>query len=119
MEEKKVDSFNLPVFTPSLSEVKAMILSEGSFAIHRLEVSKINWNVFDDLLCNNKSNMVVDKDYNYAKCMRSVVESLFIRHFGETIIDELFLRYEEIIKSHMLKEEIGNINLAISLTKIK
>lgn len=119
MEEKKVDSFNIPVYTPSLTEVKSIVLNEGRFRIDRLEVSKINWNVFEDrndqYNCDIiESNIAVDKDYNYAKCMRSVVESLLVRHFGQSIIHELFIRYEQIIKDYMLKEEIGNINLTIS-----
>ncbi|KAG6603955.1 Salicylate carboxymethyltransferase, partial [Cucurbita argyrosperma subsp. sororia] len=108
IEEEKVNSFNLPVLTPSLSEVKGIVANEGSFSIDRYEVSKINWNAFDEPCTNIESNIVessivVNKECNYAKCMRSVVESLFVRHFGEDIIDELFDRYEQIMKDYMLK----------------
>ncbi|KAG6603957.1 Salicylate carboxymethyltransferase, partial [Cucurbita argyrosperma subsp. sororia] len=121
IEEEKVNSFNLPVLTPSLSEVKGIVSSEGSFSIDRFEVSKISWNVFDDPQCNIESNIGVNKECNYAKCIRSVVvvESLFVPHFGEAIIDQLFNRYEEIMKDYTLKEEAGNINLTLSLTKLK
>lgn len=119
MEEEKVDSFNLPIYLPSLLEVKTEVLNEGSFTIDRLEVSKMNWNVFDNPELNVQSNIVAGSDYNYAKCVRPVVEPLLVRHFEEVIIDELFQRYEKIIKDHMLKEEIGNFNFTISLTKIK
>ena len=42
IKEEKLDTFNIPLYTPSPSEVKLEVLKEGSFAINRLEVSEVN-----------------------------------------------------------------------------
>lgn len=103
---------------PSLSEVKAEVLREGSFIIERLQISRINWN-FYDTEPNIPSKGMVNSGHNFAKCIRSVAEPLLVRHFGGEIIDKLFDRYREIISNHMSMESLENINFTISLTKIK
>lgn len=107
MEKEKVDSFNIPVYLPSPWELKAEVLKEGSFTINYFEVSKINRNNYDI-----KSN-------DFTKCVQSVIEPLFIHHFGEAIIEELFDRYRKVVDDFLSKEDIEFSNLTISLTKVK
>ncbi|KAL0367511.1 UNVERIFIED_CONTAM: Salicylate carboxymethyltransferase [Sesamum radiatum] len=73
IEEEKLGSFNIPQYTPSLSEVKTEVEKEGSFTINRLQVSEIAW-----AACGGCG-------YNVAKCMRSVAEPLLVGHFGELV----------------------------------
>ncbi|KAK2998870.1 hypothetical protein RJ639_022880 [Escallonia herrerae] len=99
IEEEKLNSFNIPKYTPCPAELKTEVEKEGSFAIDRLEVSEVNWNANDDKLC--PSDELKDGGYNVAKCMRAVAEPILASHFGKTIMDEVFRRYREIIADRM------------------
>uniref|UniRef100_A0A1S3B1E5 Uncharacterized protein n=1 Tax=Cucumis melo TaxID=3656 RepID=A0A1S3B1E5_CUCME len=123
IKEEKVDQFNIPKFRPSPEEVKVEILKEGSFMINCVQVSRIDWNFynngeFDGLLSNNNVCGEVDSSYYFAKCIRSVYEPLLIFYFEEAIVDELFQRYSKIIKDEMSNNKYEYINLTVSLTKI-
>ncbi|KAM4088064.1 hypothetical protein ACB094_07G043000 [Castanea mollissima] len=103
IDEDKMDSFNIPSYTQSLSEVKN-------------EASAIKWNDFDNEF--NASNAFSDNGYKVAKYMRAMVESMLVSHFGGTIIDEVFLRYKKIIDDRISKENCQFIIVTISITKI-
>lgn len=95
-----MDSFNIPSYIPSPSEVKALVLKEGSFSVDCIEVFEMNWSVYGN-----------DCGYNAAKCMRAVAEPLLLSHFGEENIEEIFRRYSEILSDRVSKE-----NTLVSLT---
>lgn len=119
MEEEKVDRFNIPNFMPSPKEIKDEVLKEGSFIINELKVSSIDWNFYNTELEGTKHTSFVGNSYNnIAKCIRSVTEPLMIPHFGEAIVEELFYRYNKIVKDEMSKKRIEFTNLTISLTRI-
>ncbi|XP_028807227.1 salicylate carboxymethyltransferase-like [Neltuma alba] len=94
IKQEEVDSFNIPQYTPSPSEVEQEIVKEGSFKTHRVEVSAVNWNAYDDrnIIGSefSESEVLSDGGYNVAKCMRAVAEPLLISHFGDGIIEESF-----------------------------
>ncbi|KAK4259195.1 hypothetical protein QN277_005551 [Acacia crassicarpa] len=122
IKEGEVDSFNIPQYTPSPSEVERVVVKEGSFSINRVEVSAVNWNAYDDgwNTENSKfseSEVARDGGYNVAKCMRAVAEPLLISHFGESVIEEVFRRYQEILTDRMSKEKTEFINVALSVTR--
>ncbi|KAM7250227.1 hypothetical protein ACFE04_023675 [Oxalis oulophora] len=118
IEEKKLDSFNIPQYTPCLEEVKSEVIKEGSFTINRLEFSKVNWNASDKGI-NPLDATFNDDGYSLAKCMRAVAEPLIISHFGETIVDEVFIRYRKIVADRMAKEITEFVNVTVSMTKTK
>ncbi|KAK4840738.1 hypothetical protein QYF36_016974 [Acer negundo] len=120
IEEGKMNSFNIPQYTPSPFEIKSQVLEEGSFAVDRLEVSQVNWNACSSNNGLNGADGLINKDggYNVAKCMRAVAEPLLVSHFGEAIIDEVFVRYREIISDRMCKEKTEFVNVTVSLKKI-
>ncbi|XP_058100073.1 probable jasmonic acid carboxyl methyltransferase 2 [Magnolia sinica] len=114
IEEAKVDSFNLPHYTPSIQELIAVIETEGSFHLDRSEIIEINWDP-----TNDDDNML-DKftsGWNVAKIMRAVSESMLASHFGEAIMDDLYKRYGEKVAEHLSMEKTKHINLIISLSK--
>ncbi|KAM3694221.1 hypothetical protein ACJW30_07G041400 [Castanea mollissima] len=116
IDEDKMNSFNIPQYTPSPSEVKTEVSKKGYFSIDHLEVSTIKWNDFDNEF--NASNAFSDDGYKVAKYMRAVAESMLVSHFGDAIIDEVFLRYRKIIADRISKENCQFINVTISITKI-
>ncbi|GLT80048.1 hypothetical protein SLA2020_515110 [Shorea laevis] len=116
IEEEKLDSFNIPQYTPSPVEVKNEVMKEGSFAVDRLEVSEVNWNAYSNGELN-QMDAFKDGGYNVAKCMRAVAEPLLVTHFGDAIIDEVFERYREIVADRMSKEKTEFVNVVVSLQK--
>ncbi|XP_061360960.1 S-adenosyl-L-methionine:benzoic acid/salicylic acid carboxyl methyltransferase 3-like [Gastrolobium bilobum] len=134
IKKEQVDTFNIPQYTPSPSEVKLEVLNEGSFTINRLDVSEVNWNPVDNWNAfdfeSEMSESLSDGDfgseisesfsdgaYNVAQCMRAVAEPMLVSHFGEAIIDQVFSRYQEILADRMSKEKTEFINVAILLTR--
>ncbi|XP_062143290.1 S-adenosyl-L-methionine:benzoic acid/salicylic acid carboxyl methyltransferase 3-like [Alnus glutinosa] len=117
IEEGKMDSFNIPQYTPSPSEVKSEVVKEGSFSIDRLEVSEVNWNACDRGF--SSPDAFRDGGYNVAQCMRAVAEPLLVSHFGDAIIEEVFRRYKEILSDRLAKEKTRFVNVTVSMAKRK
>ncbi|KAL0368052.1 UNVERIFIED_CONTAM: Salicylate carboxymethyltransferase [Sesamum calycinum] len=119
IEEEKLGSFNIPQYTPSLSEVKTEVEKEGSFTINHLEVSEIAWAACGGggFYSPEYSGKGIDDGYNVAKCMRSVAEPLLVEHFGELVIDQLFENYRNILSDRMSKEDTKFINVTVSMTR--
>ncbi|XP_047175259.1 S-adenosyl-L-methionine:benzoic acid/salicylic acid carboxyl methyltransferase 3-like isoform X1 [Vigna umbellata] len=121
IKEEQVDSFNIPQYTPSASEVKLEVLKEGSFAINRVEVSEVNWNAFDEWTAldfeSERSESIGDGGYNVAQCMRAVAEPMLVSHFGEDIIEEVFSRYQQILADRMSKEKTQFFNVTVLLSR--
>lgn len=93
IEESKLESFNYPIYTPCVEEVRQVIGREGSFSIHRLETSHISWSVGYE---NDNKGLELNKHArakNVANNIRAVSESLLANHFGSAIMDDLFHRY--------------------------
>ncbi|XP_030459929.1 S-adenosyl-L-methionine:benzoic acid/salicylic acid carboxyl methyltransferase 3-like [Syzygium oleosum] len=116
IEEEKLDSFNIPFYTPSPKEVQREVQRQGSFSVDCLEVSEVNWSVFDTDF--NPNVVSEDGGYSMAGCMRAVAEPLLVDHFGEEIMDEVFKRYRAQLADCMSKEKIAFVNVIISLKKI-
>lgn len=110
IEEEKLNSFNIPQYTPSAAEVRFQVKKEGSFGIDCLEVMGVDWNA-----CSGGA--FKDGGYNVAKCMRAVAESMLESHFGEAIINEVFDRYRKIVEFRMSREKTEFVNVIISLEK--
>ncbi|KAL6345271.1 hypothetical protein AAG906_015754 [Vitis piasezkii] len=115
IDEEKMDSFNIPQYTPSPAEVKCEVEKEGSFTINRLEVSEVNWNAYHGEFCPSDAHK--DGGYNVAKLMRAVAEPLLVSHFGDGIIEEVFSRYKKIVADRMTREKTEFVNVTVSMTK--
>ncbi|CAI0376969.1 unnamed protein product [Linum tenue] len=116
-DQEKLDSFNIPQYMPSPTEVEAEVKRQGSFAIDRLEVSDVSWAVCSG---TDECNMENGAGYNVANCIRAVAEPLLVSHFGaggEEVIDEVFRRYAAIVSERMANEKTEFVNVIASLTK--
>ncbi|XP_048129057.1 salicylate carboxymethyltransferase-like [Rhodamnia argentea] len=116
IEEEKLDSFNIPQYMPSPKEVRLEVQKQGSFSMDCLEVSEVNWSVFDSDFDPNVVSE--DEGCNLVRCMRAVAEPLLVNHFGEEIIDEVFKRYGAQLAARMSEENPAFVNVVISLKKI-
>ncbi|XP_076960663.1 S-adenosyl-L-methionine:benzoic acid/salicylic acid carboxyl methyltransferase 2-like [Bidens hawaiensis] len=115
IEEEKLDSFNIPQYTPSPKEVSNIVEKEGKFAINCLEVSEVNWDASTDR--NIRLPEEVAQEYNMGKCMRAVAEPLVLSHFGESVVEEVFERYKNNINISMSREKPKLINVTVSMTR--
>ncbi|KAF6170798.1 hypothetical protein GIB67_015750 [Kingdonia uniflora] len=112
IEEKKVDSFNVPYYDPSPEEMKLEIQKEGSFTLSRLEIGVMDPK---ELLGSGNS---IDKhvlDMLLAKGIRSVSEPILKSQFGEGVMGHLYERLGEHIGS--TTKGITNVTLVLSLTR--
>lgn len=116
MDKEKLDSFNLPCYTPSLKEVQELIHKTKLFYIEHARLFELNWDPQDDL----DSDVVLDcasSGENVAKCIRAVLEPLIIDHFGEDIIEELFAIYASNVEKHLGKAKAKYPIITVSLKK--
>ncbi|TVU10522.1 hypothetical protein EJB05_44059, partial [Eragrostis curvula] len=116
VEKEKLNSFNLPYYAPSISEVKALI-KEDLFSIEQIELFESNWDPHDD----SDSNVTLDcirSGQNIANnSIRAVMEPLIIEHFGEAILDELFIEFSSIVAKHLEKLKAKYSVIIVSLKK--
>ncbi|KAF8674837.1 hypothetical protein HU200_047968 [Digitaria exilis] len=101
VEKAKLMSFNLPYYAPSVNEVNELIMEDHHFSIDDINVFESNWDPYDD----SDSDVVLDcasSGKNVAnKSIRAVMEPLIVEHFGEAILDELFMVFASMVSKHL------------------
>ncbi|KAF7809706.1 salicylate carboxymethyltransferase-like [Senna tora] len=121
IKEEEVDSFNIPYYSASPSEVEREIVKEGSFNINRINVCEVNWDAsggWDPMESESEVLVSGDRGYSVAKFIRAVAEPLLLSHFGEDIIEQVFKRYQQILTDRMSKEKTQVINnITVSMTR--
>ncbi|XWS08375.1 hypothetical protein CRYUN_Cryun41cG0074300 [Craigia yunnanensis] len=121
VKEADVDSFNLPLYTPCKEEVGEIIEKEGSFDINELQVLEMD---IDLLFSKDKKeedlglNIDLQMGQKTANSARAVLEPFLSSHFGDAIIEKLFIRFA-IHVADVLSNSKQNktINMVVSLTK--
>ncbi|MCD7453246.1 hypothetical protein HAX54_020286 [Datura stramonium] len=117
IEEAKLDKFNLPLYAPSIREIKQIIEKEGSFKILQLETFKLKW---DSNMANHGEKEEKSRATYVAGNMRAVQEPILVDHFGEQIMDDLFERFGKNAIEYMNNYGKGIINnIVFSLSKTK
>ncbi|CAN1157625.1 Salicylate carboxymethyltransferase [Linum perenne] len=117
VDEQRLDSFNIPNYYPSRTEIEAEVHKQGSFSIDCIKVTEASWNPYEGEL--NLPEALKDGGYNVSKYIRAVVEPLFVQQVGSTseVIDEVFNRFNIVVSKWMAIAETKHINVTISLTK--
>lgn len=100
IEEKQLNSFNIPQYSPTAAEFCDLVEKEGSFTLSQVHVSEVNWKASE----NN----------DYVNGVRAVLEPLLTSHFGETIIEELFQRYTKRVQISTAKEVDDNVTVSLT-----
>ncbi|KAM0902195.1 hypothetical protein ACQ4PT_019480 [Festuca glaucescens] len=116
VEKKKLDSFNLPYYAPSMKEVNTLIKKNGLFNVEQIKLFESNWDPQDDL----DGDVVLDSDSsgtNVARCIRAVLEPLIVDHFGQDIIEELFMVFSATVAKHLEKAKAKYPIIMVSLKK--
>ncbi|KAL5167123.1 7-methylxanthosine synthase 1 [Glycine soja] len=117
IEEEKLNSFNIPVYEPTVEEIRHVIQEEGSFFVQRLEILILPWveginEAGDDSFLdgNIKAGLM-------AKHVRAAMEPLLSSKFGEEVINEVFIRYQKKVVQLMEVEKLECATFMISMTK--
>ena len=111
-----MDAFNLPFYAPAMEEVKAVVLSEGSFELHQIHTFELNWDSYDDYNNNFDADNSRSGE-NTAKTIRAVMEPMLASHFGGAIMDSLFSRYAMNVAQHLNEQKTKHVNFTIALKK--
>ncbi|XP_051125761.1 indole-3-acetate O-methyltransferase 1 [Andrographis paniculata] len=113
ISSEKRDSFNIPVYAPSLEDFKEVVEADGSFAINRLEV------------CRGGSPLVVSHPDDAAEVGRALANScrsvsgvLVDAHIGDQLGDELFSRVASRAAAHAkdLLDQLQFFHIVASLS---
>lgn len=116
MEKEKLESFYLPIYSPSVGEVEAIVKQVGLFNMNHVKVFETNWDPYDD----SESDVVHDSirsGQNVARCIRAVMEPLVASQFGEAILDKLFQEYARRVAEHLENEKTKHAVLVLCMKK--
>ncbi|XP_037427068.1 anthranilate O-methyltransferase 1-like isoform X2 [Triticum dicoccoides] len=103
VEKEKLVSFNLPFYAPSMDEVKAVVEENNLFNVEHMSVFESSWDPQDDDTNDDVVLGCSSSGLNVARCIRAVAEPLIKKHFGEAILDDLFMVYASMISKHLKK----------------
>ncbi|XP_050215325.1 loganic acid O-methyltransferase-like [Mercurialis annua] len=82
ISKEKLESFNMPLYSPSIEELRRIIDKNGKFSIVKLEAHEESIKMLSSRSC------------------RSGFESIISKHFGGEIIEQLFKRYDTKFAQH-------------------
>ncbi|KAF5208339.1 Salicylate carboxymethyltransferase [Thalictrum thalictroides] len=117
IEEVKLDSFNLPYYAPSIEEVQTIIESEGSFDLDWIKTFDNDWDTSEDYVNREFVHDKIKSGKFFAKTMRAVIEPIFVSHFGDSAIEDLFCRYAKDVGEILAKERPMITILVFGMTK--
>ncbi|KAJ1411245.1 SAM dependent carboxyl methyltransferase [Sesbania bispinosa] len=117
VEEAKLDSFNLPIYEPTVEEVRQVIEVEGSFTLQTLKTFQIGYDVdIQEDIDNYVLNSKVRGDF-IAMSHRAGFELLLSAEFGKDMMDGLFSRFSKKVSQLLELETLKYTTIVISLTK--
>ncbi|XP_004500113.1 indole-3-acetate O-methyltransferase 1 [Cicer arietinum] len=116
ISNEKRDSFNIPVYAPSLQDFKEVVEADGSFSINKLEVFKGG-----SPLVVNQPDDASEVGKALANSCRSVSGVLVDAHIGDKLSEELFLRVEKRATNHgkELLEKLQFFHIVASLSLVQ
>ncbi|KAG7604232.1 putative S-adenosylmethionine-dependent methyltransferase [Arabidopsis thaliana] len=91
--EEKIEMFNLPVYFPQVSELKGAIEQNKRFTIEMMEI------VSHPLEAVQLSNNFITSMY------RAILSTVIERHFGGSVVDELFRQFAKKLSEHPIDFE--------------
>ncbi|XP_010270092.1 PREDICTED: indole-3-acetate O-methyltransferase 1-like [Nelumbo nucifera] len=115
VDAEKRDSFNIPVYAPSLQDFKEVVEADGSFGINNLQVFRGG-----SPLVVNRPDDAAEVGRALANSCRSVCGVLVDAHIGDQLSDELFARLERRATSHAkdLVEKVQFFHIVASLSSV-
>lgn len=106
----------MPYYAPSVDEVTQLIRKNDLFDIEDMRLFESNWDAHDDSDGDAVPNCSSSAE-NIAKIIRAGIEPLIINHFGEDILDELFMAYTSILEKDLEKGKAMCPVMVVTLKK--
>nr|CAH65986.1 H1005F08.15 [Oryza sativa] len=112
VDGEKMDSFNVPLYAPTVEEFKEVVDADGSFKINELEIVMASPPVVDDPADRGMAGRMV------ANYVRALLGLLIDTHIGGVMADELFIRMQRHaeIRAEELMDEICFPHILCSLS---
>lgn len=82
--EEQVDTFNIPIYSASPEEVTVLVEKNGCFTVESMKLM--------DPTAWLKRPMNVEDVRQWMVCIKATMGSLFINHFGDHLLDDIFDR---------------------------
>ncbi|KAJ0733521.1 putative methyltransferase [Helianthus annuus] len=119
VRESDINSFNVPLYFPCEEEVRNIIEYERSFSLENMNAYQLNSDPYDKDYINMTDSGELSQIHakNISKVTQAVFEPLLISHFGNSIIDILFKKFEKHVAEDLLKQKPKWLVMTISLTK--
>lgn len=112
IDEEKLDSFNVPYYTPSQFEVQDIVEREESFAIQHIETTPITFFSKQDYDLWTGVEKIT-------KNIRSFTEPIISNHFGKQYVDKIYDTFAQIIASDWgATDAIATETIILTLNKI-
>ncbi|CAN6373114.1 unnamed protein product [Urochloa humidicola] len=115
-EREKLDSFNLPLYGPSIAEVKDIVMQSQMFELDDIKIFEKNWDPYDDTEGDDVHDSACS-GINVSKFVRAILEPLIAGHFGENILDVLLKEYACFVSKHLETEKTKFAMITMILTK--
>ncbi|BAF28009.1 Os11g0260100 [Oryza sativa Japonica Group] len=131
VEKEKLDSFNRPMYGPSVDELKQLVQESQLFDIIDIRAFDLTFDPIDKLELEESATATTGRPYsvheaidnNHTTTLRAVTETLLASHFGESIMDDLFTLFACNVTRHLEScawEESSIMAISVSLdTKVR
>lgn len=98
VEKSAIDNFNLPVYAPTVGEMRKVIEGNGCFSIETMELT----NPTSQVGAINVASLIMH--------LRAGMEGILTAHFGNSVVDKMFIKISERAQemSHLLEARYHN-----------
>lgn len=79
VDRAKIDEFNLPIYVPSVGEMRKEIEKNGCFSIQKMELT----------IPRGKDDGPIDVA-NLIMHLRAGMQGVFAAHFGDSVVEKMF-----------------------------
>uniref|UniRef100_A0A0E0MEF0 SAM dependent carboxyl methyltransferase n=1 Tax=Oryza punctata TaxID=4537 RepID=A0A0E0MEF0_ORYPU len=113
VEKEKLGSFNLPLYGPSIDELKQLVQQSELLDIIDIQTFELTFDPIDKSKLKEgivatpviPHNVHEATSHNIATSLRVVMEPLFASHFGESIIDDIFTLFARTVIRYLESAE--------------
>ncbi|KAJ4841373.1 hypothetical protein Tsubulata_033356, partial [Turnera subulata] len=109
ISEEKLEAFNLPIYSPTIPELEAVLQRNAYFSVERISL----------LIRNPMPSTSPSIIQPLSKSTRAIFQELIRQQFGDHIVDSVFERYPKKLSEnlHKFKDKQETLNIFIMASK--